>query len=675
MTKSTGVMMSKFRAVRVWGGAIAILVAWPGLAAAQSSSAPPSDLRAMTLQDLLQVDLDVTTRLPLSRLRAPASVFVITGDEIRMSGATTLPEVLRMAPGVHVAQIDGNKWAVGIRGFTDRLARAALVMIDGRAVYSPLFAGTYWEVQDLPLTDIERIEVVRGPGGSLWGANAVTGIINIVRKSAAASAGTRLSASSGPEDPFTLTASHGGGTRVQYRLSGKVSARSPQSHPLGLEYDDARLVQIGGRAEWQNTAGAFMLQSDAYRVVMGQRDALSTLVPPTRTTEVTDDTLTGTNLLWRWTRRIGDPRSLRVQAYYDRSTRAELAFRETQQVFDVDVQQGLLRGRHGVLWGGGIRRIQGRTATRGMLSFTTPDRTDHLLSAFVQDEYALVPDRLSVTAGTKVEHNDYSGFEWQPSVRLAWTASASTAASVSVAHAVRTPSRVEHDFSSGNLASAMGPVFVRLSPNPDFRSEQLTAVEASLVTMPHPRFMSTVAVFRNRHDRVLSAELGDLFVESDTGGVRIIVPVEFGNGLRGHSYGLEITNDVRPASWWRTTVNYSWLRVHLSKYPGGNDVTQEDRGEGGSPRHQLQLTTTWHLPRRVTVDWFLRGVSRLSDPDLNIPAYVTSNARIEWAFNDYTSVFAVGRNLHHAGHAEFTDGANGTFDIQRAFVIGLKWRR
>lgn len=644
----------------------------PNAVAAQTAGGSP-DLRAMSLEQLMGVPVSVTSRIPQSRLMAPASVTVITSEEIRQSGAITLPEVLRMVPGLHVAQIDGNKWAMGIRGFTDRLARAMLVMIDGRAVYSPLFAGTYWEVQDIPLMDIDRIEVVRGPGGSLWGANAVTGIVNIVRKSAAASAGTSVIARTGTEDPLAVAVSHGGGTRVQYRMSGRVAKRSPQDNPLGLEYDDARLIQGGARLEWQNSGGAFMVQGDAYRTVIGQRATFTTVTPPSRRDEVTDDTLRGGNLLWRWTQRPSDPRALQVQGYYDYSSRTQLVFSERQHIVDLDLQHGLLRGRHGLLWGAGLRHIKGATTTRGTLRFDPASRTNLLYSGFVQDEFALIPERLSLTAGTKLEHNDYSGFEWQPSARLAWTASPSTALSVSIARAVRTPSRLEHDFTTANLADPAPPTFVRLNPNPSFRSEELTAFEGSLVTMPHPKLLTTIAAFRNRHNYVMSTEFGAPLVDTDNAGSREIIPVTLGNGLRGRSYGVEITNDVRPTSWWRTSVNYSWLRTQMERRPGSADATQEVRNEGGSPRHQLQLATTLHLPKRVRVDWFLRALSAL--PALNLKGYTTSNATIDWTMNSQASLFVQGRNLHQAGHPEFTDGANGTFRIQRALVVGLRWTR
>ena len=653
-----------------WGATLLLL--GPAAAFAQTT---PERIGAMTLDELMKLEVTTVTRLPQARLLAPASVFILTQDDIRRTGSTTLVELLRFVPGVHVAQIDGNKWAMGSRGFTDRLARAMLVLIDGRAVYSPLFAGTYWEVQDVPLEDIERIEVVRGPGGALWGANAVTGVVNIIRKTAAASKGLNVNLRSGTEDPAVIDAGFGGsrGEKFQYRISGKLNMRSPQSNPLGLEYDHATFGIVGARADWDTSHGAMTLQGDVYRSVIGERDNMTTYVPPTSQAIVTDDPLSGGNVLFRWTTRAQDPRSPRVQAYYDRSARSELVFGERQNVADVDYQQGAVHGRHDLLWGGGYRLVAGFTDTEGTLKFTPPNRTDNLVTGFVQDAIRLVPERLSLIAGLKAEHNDYSGQEWQPSARLIWTLSQANALSISATRAVRTPSRVERDFESGSLLTPAGPTFVRLTPNPAFDSEEIVAYEASLVSMPHPRLLTTVSLFRNQHDNVLSTELGTTFVETDSDGSRVIVPVSFGNGLHGYSYGLEVTADFRATSWCRITTNYSGLRFFLSRKPGSVDLTQEARAEGGSPRHQVETTASIKLPGPFTVDWFLRYVSAI--PAFGVKSYATSNLRFEWAMNDRVALFAVGRNLHQATHAEFNDGSNGTFGIQRAALAGLLWRR
>jgi iron complex outermembrane recepter protein len=656
--------------LRSFGLLAVIMLVQPVQSAAQTAN---PDLRTLSLQELMAIPVDTPGRVPQERVRVSPSVFVITEVDIRRSGATTLPEVFRMVPGMHVAQIDGNKWAIGIRGFTDRLARAMLVMIDGRAVYSPLFAGTYWEVQDLPLKDIERIEVVRGPGGALWGANAVTGIINIIRKTALHSAGTTVHVGSGTSDPWRIAAGHGGvRPKFQYRVSAKAASRSAQATPGNLDYDDARMLHAGARVDWTRGAGGFTLQGDIYRTVIGQRDTLTTYVPPANIVRITDDTLSGGNILFRWQRRVANPRSLRVQAYVDRTARSELTFKEHQNLIDLDVQQGLARGRHSLLLGVGYRVVDAHTQTAGTLRFFPSNRTDQLYTAFAQDEVNLLRDRVTLTVGTKFEHNEYSGSEWQPGARLLWTLGSSHALSMSVNRAVRTPSRVEHDFETGSLISPQAPTFVRLEANPGFRSEELTAYELGVISTPHPKLMITAAAFHNKHDHVLSLELGTTFVELD-GGSRVIVPVRFGNGLQGSSDGIEITGDVRPVTWLQTTLNYSGLRVRMERRPGSTDAGQERRLEEGSPRHQVQATASVRLPRQSTVEWSFRHVAAL--PALSVPAYSTSNVTVQMALNRRFSLIASGRNLHQATHVEFSEGGNGLIGIRRSGYIGLLWTR
>jgi iron complex outermembrane receptor protein len=644
----------------------------PVLTAGQGNS---QELRTMTLDELMKLEVTTVMRVPQAKLLSPPSVFVLTEDDIMRSGATTLAELLRLVPGVHVAQIDGNKWAVGIRGFTDRLARAMLVLIDGRAVYDPLFAGTYWEALDFPLEDIDRIEVVRGPGGALWGANAVTGVVNVIRKSAAESKGVGVSIASGTADPAVVGLRYGGttGSGVKFRLTGQFSMRSPQTNALNLNYDDAKRTQLGFRTDWDTRRGSVTLQGDAYYSVIGQRDTLTTYSPPSAQNIVTSDPLTGANTLLRWTQKAADPHSATLQAYYDYTTRDELVFQERQHIGDVDFQQGHAGHRHDLLWGAGYRFVAGATTTEGTLLFDPADRHDQLFTAFVQDGITLVPDRLHLFAGVKVEHNDYSGVEWQPNGRLVWTMSSARALSFSATRAVRTPSRVETDFETGSLISPAGPTFLRLLPNPSFDSEVLVAYEAGLITSLGRRVLATVSVFHNEHDNVLSTVLGTPFVETDAGGSRTIFPLQFSNGLHGHSNGVEVTADARLASWWRVTGNYSYFILDLSKKPGGQDLSQEVRDESGSPRHQVQLTSTVNVSSHISVDWFLRYVSAV--PTYAAPEYTTSNLRFAWQINPSVNVYVLGRNLHQKTHFEFSDGSNGQFGIERAILVGLRWTK
>jgi iron complex outermembrane receptor protein len=493
----------------------------------------------------------------------------------------------------------------------------------------------------------------------------------VIRRAASASPGAAATIGVGSQDPLVADVRYGGARRdrFQYRLSGRAALRRSQASDLGFDYDDGRFWRAGARGDWQTDRGDLTVQGDVYRTVIGQRDSLVSYAPPSREQLTSDDLLSGGNVMVRWQGR-GGIRAPRLQWFYDHTARSELTFRGSEHTVDMDYQQGALRGPHGLLWGGGYRVVVGSTDTRGSLRFYPPDRTDQLLSGFLQDEVRLVSGRLRLTVGAKIEHNDYSGLEWQPSARLLWTVTPANAVSISVARAVRTPSRVERDFESGNLLSPSGPTFVRLNPNPDFESEELVAYEAGLVSMPHPKVMATVAVFRNQHDRVMSTELGSPFAEGEGEAARVIVPVTFANGLRGRSYGIEATVDLRPTRWWSSTASYSALRVELSKRPGSADITQESRAEGGSPRHQVQVTTAVQLPGRVEVGWFLRSRSAL--PDLDLAGYATSNVHVEWVMRDGWRLFVTGRNLHQASHAEFDDGANGTFEVRRSVLVGLR---
>ena len=641
-----------------------------------ASAQTTEDLKRLSLADLMKIEVTTVTRVPETIARVPAAVFVITADDIRRSGATSIPDALRLAPGVHVARMDAGRWAIGMRGFADRLARAMLVLIDGRAVYSPLFAGTYWEVQDTLLEDIDRIEIIRGPGGTLWGANAVTGIINIVTKPARTTRGVLVSAAAGgPVDRASGGLRFGGGlgTTGDYRAYVKAFHRGPLFRPSGTdEFDDWNGVQAGFRADWSPREGRqFTVQGDAYRAVLGQRVALASFAAPFNQTIARDAPLTGGNVLGRWTEQLSADTALQFQTYYDRTARDEQPVAETRDTFDIDVQLTHTQwARHAIAWGVGVRASSGRIDTVGLTAFAPPDRTDMLWNAFAQDDIALVPDRLQATVGAKFEHNEYSGAEVQPSVRLTWTPHVRHTVVWSMTRAVRTPSRVETDYTTTSLVSAATPSFVRLLPNPDFVPEELRAYELGYRVTPGDRLYATVAAFYNQHDRTLSTELLPSIVESDAQGPpRLILPVTFANGLHGRSYGFEATADLRITPWWRATSNYAYLRVEMTRNPGGNDVTQEATYERRHPRHQIELQTALDLPRGVTVNWFLRYVSALRTG--NIPAYSTSDVRVGWQLAPRIEVAVVGRDLHDARHAEWP----GALQVRRSAFVQVILRR
>ena len=652
---------------------LALALAAPHGAAAQTLT---QNLKRLTLEELMRVDVSTVLRVPEPSQTVPAAVYVITHDDIRRSGATSLPEVLRLAPGVQVARLDAARYAVGIRGFADRLARSMLVLIDGRAVYSPLFAGTYWEVQDTLLEDIDRIEIVRGPGGTLWGANAVNGIINIVTRRAQDTTGLLVTAAAGSDirGPVGMRYGATAGPNGHYRVYGKAFDRGAQFHRTGADYDDWRMVQGGFRADWSSPrARNLTIQGDAYAVDLGQRFASPLYTPPFNAVMTRNAPLHGGNLLAR----VSAPWAggeFQVQTYYDRVGRDERPVAETRDTVDIDVQHGRpLGSRHQVVWGTGYRVTNGRIRATPPTEFIPADRTDSLFTAFVQDDFALAPERLRLIAGAKVERNAYSGFELQPAVRAMWTLDESNALFAAVTRAVRTPSRVETDYTTTSLAAPAVPAFVRLQPNPDFASEELTAYEAGYRSRPAAAVYLTAAAFFNHLDNALSTELRTPFVETEPGSQRLILPVTFANGLHGNSHGVEVTGDYRPAGWWRWTGNYSLLRVQMTRDPGSADVSQERRYEGLSPQHQIGIESSVDLPRGVFLDWTFRYVSAL--PAGPVPAYATSGIRLAWQASPRIEVAVVGQDLHEPHHLEWASGGPDAVQVRRRVFLSLVWRQ
>jgi iron complex outermembrane receptor protein len=643
-------------------------------AAAAQGVVAPQELKRLTLEELMRVEVSTVLRVPEPTSSIPAAVFVITQDDIRRSGAVSLPEVLRLAPGVHVAQIDAARYAVGIRGFADRLARSMLVLVDGRAVYSPLFAGTYWEVQDVLLEDIDRIEIIRGPGGTLWGANAVNGIINIVTKSARDTQGVLVTAAAGSDilGPVGVRVGASVGQNLHVRVYAKGVDRDAQFHPDGSGYDGWRKAQGGFRADWR-FAGSRRLtvQGDIYAAELGQRFSVPLYDPPFSVTTTRDAPLSGANVLARWTGAVG-PGEYQLQTYFDRTSRDERPVEETRDTFDVDFQHRSALGRHQILWGGGYRVTSDRIATLAPTAFNPAERTDNLFTAFVQDDVAVGTERVRLVGGAKMEHNAYSGFELQPGVRAMWTISPATALFAAVTRAVRTPSRVETDYTTTSLVSPATPTFVRLQPNAGFAAEELTAYELGYRARPIQSVYVTTAAFFNQLENTLSTELLTPFVETAPGSTRLILPVTFRNGLHGNTHGVEITGDVRPAVWWRWTANYSWLRVQMTRNPGSADVSQERRYEGLSPRHQLQVQSSLDLPRGLAFDWMLRYASELRAGP--VPAYATSNVRLAWQPTRQLEIAVAGRDLHEPRHVEWPGGGAEQVQLRRRGFVTVTWR-
>ena len=671
MTSPDPIRRSRSRAMLL---ALTLVVAGRTPAEAQTTQ----DLKRMSLEQLLQIDVSTVTRREEPADKVPAAVFVITQDDIRRSGAMSLPEVLRLAPGVQVERISSSLYAVGIRGFGDRLSRAMLVLIDGRAVYSPLFAGTYWEVQDPMLADIERIEVIRGPGGTLWGANAVNGIVNIITKNAGDTQGALVSAAVGTNATGPVSARYGGavGRRFRYRVYGEGTDLNPQFHPDGLSFDTFSIGQGGFRGDWTLPhSRTVTLQGDVYHATLGEPAVTTRLTSPFTTNATQNAPLSGANVLARWTGPSFHGGAFQLQTYFDHTSRDEVPVGELRDTFDVDFQdRRTIARRHDLTWGAEYRVSTDDITAVAPSAMLPPQRTDSLYTAFAQDDVAVVPERLRVVVGAKVGHNPYSGGTIQPSARAIWTVTPMHTLAWSVTRAVRTPSRVETDYTTMSAVSTSPLTFVRLLPDPNFDPESLVAYEMQYRVRPIPRLYVTVAGFDNSLSNILSTDLQASFVETDPAAPsRTILPVMFGNGLHGKSYGGEVTADFRPVPWWRWTGSYSYLRITVAKDPGDTDVASRVRDQGQSPHHQLTVQSSVDLPGSLSLDCRVWYESALAFGP--VPAFATSTIRLGWRMQPDIEMAVVGNNLDHAHHLEWVNGPFASIQIQRSVAVNLVWRK
>jgi len=666
-----------------------LLLAATSLAQIQMASTEgDKPLKQLSLQELSQIEVTTTSKKPVAANVTPAAMYVITAEDIRRSGVTSIPEALRLAPGVEVARIDSDKWSIGIRGFGSRLSRSVLVLIDGRTVYTTLLAGTYWEVQDTVLEDIDRIEVIRGPGGTIWGPNSINGVINIITKSASETHGTFVSVGGGNVDQGIASFRYGGGKGpgFDYRIYGKGFTRGPEYHPDGRNFDDWRGGQTGFRTDWtRNTRDHFTVQGDLYVMRAGESVVATSYTQPF--SQVLDDNarLSGGNVLGRWSRSFGEDSDIQIQGYYDRANRREPNFEDLRDTYDIDYTQHMrVKTRQNLTWGAGLRWSHGNDIqVVSGLTFTPASRTDSLFTGFVQDEIALVKKRLSLTVGTKLLHTNFSSFEAEPSARLMWTPTNKTSVWASFTHAVRTPSDAEHDFFlSGFVATTPDgtPFFARFNANRDFRPEQLNGYELGFRQLILKSLYVDVASFFSHYHDLFSEDItGAPFLEATPAPPHFLLPAQFGNGLLGQTKGIEVAPEWRPMNWWRLRGSYSFLHMNIEKSPNSLDIGTAPQIMGSSPEHQLSLQSSFDMTKKVDLDLGYRYVSAL--PGQLVPAYSTADARLGWTFHPGFELSLVGRNLLQPSHPEFgTDpglpaGAITLVGIKRSGFIKLTWTK
>jgi iron complex outermembrane receptor protein len=659
--------------VRIPERLLYLLLALSSAAAGQSN---PESLKKLSLEELSQIEVTTVSKESTAAFRTPAAIFVITQDDIRRSPARNIPDLLRVVPGVEVAQIDGDKWAIGIRGFQGKLSRSVLVLIDGRSVYTPLFKGVYWEVQDTLLEDIERIEVIRGPGGTIWGANAVDGVINIITKNAKDTRGTMVSAGGGNVEQGFLNWRYGGGNdRISYRLYGKGFTRSPEDHSDGRNFDDWRSGQTGFRIDWDTSPNdAVTIQGDAYSTVAGQKLGISTYSPPALPLVEGNGYFSGENLLGAWRHKLASGSDIQLTTYYDRTDRDDLNYREVRHTFDIDFIHHIPLARHDVIWGVGARwspsDFQQKAET---VDFLPHNQSYNIYSGFLQDEIALVPNRLSLTLGTKVEHNSSSGFEVQPSGRLSWTPTESNTLWAAVTRAVRTPSSVEDGFLFTALLQPAVPLYVRLIGDGNFKPEQLVGYELGYRKYFRGSGFVSLASFYNHYNNLLSVESVTPVVEPTPGPAHLILPLYLRNGVKADTSGVEISTLMDPAKWWRVRGSYSFLALDAKNRAVSNDASTVKQLEGDSPQHKVVIQSSFTLPRNLELELTYRFVSDL--PDQKVPAYSTGDARFGWRFNRQFELSLVGQNLFQPSHFEYGGDPGPLVAIKRSAYLKLTWNR
>jgi iron complex outermembrane receptor protein len=638
---------------------------------AQDVYPPPSELKRLSVEELLDIDVTSVSKYPEKLSAAAAAVAVLTQDDIHTSGFTSIPEALRLVPGLDVARVDSHTWAISSRGFNDIFANKLLVLIDGRTVYTPLFSGVFWEVQDTLLEDIDRIEVVRGPGATLWGANAVNGVINIITKSARDTQGLLISGGGGIEDRGFGSIRYGVklDENAFLRIYAKYFDRDSSVLSNDTNAHDAwDMYRAGFRLDWEpSKQDSLTVQGDAYTGTQDEVYVVPTRkFPFTGTIEATDD-VSGGNLLSRWSHSFSADSQLSVQAYYDRTERNSPIFGEKRDTGDIDLQHRFAFGdRQDVIWGVGFRTTHDVVTNTLNVSLLPDSRTLNLYSGFVQDEITIVPERFRLTIGSKFEHNDFTGFEIQPSARVLWTPGHSQTLWASVARAVRTPSRAESDIVLNPAPPVpLPPGSITIFGNPEMDSETLIAYEVGYRVQPIDQLKFDLTGFYNDYDDLRTLE------PTMAGPVS---PSVVSNKLFGESYGAEVSATAQVTNHWRFQSSYSYLDARLHRKSGSRDASTETITEGSSPHHQFYIRSIIDLGWNIQFDSILRYVDVLSAPQ--IPSYVTLDLRLAWSPRKDLEIAIVGQNLLDDRHPEFAPTFIGTqqTEVERSVYGTVVWR-
>ena len=641
----------------------------------------------LSIEELMNIEVTTVTRRSQKLTEIPSAVFVITQDDIKRSGATSIPEALRMAPGVNVARIGTDKWSISIRGFNGRFANKLQVLMDGRSVYNPLFAGIQWDQQDTLMEDIDRIEVIRGPSASIWGANAVNGVINIITKKAADTQGTLFTAGGGSFEHGFVGARYGGkiNDATPFRFYAKGFSRDHMSAASNGNANDAwHSARSGFRLDHTKNIDQFTIQGDVFFNAHGDRLDKSRLISPIIQIESARGESTGGNIRLRWDRTLSARSSLMLQTYYDAADYRIMTWANVfTESFDIDFQHRFpLFDRHDLTWGVNYRLYHNKVFDTELIAFNPRKQTNHLASAYLRDEITLVPEQLQLTIGSRFDHNDFTGLEIQPNARLMWLPNTQNSVWLSVSRAVRTPGRAENDIllnaqTLDAIPGASGlipfPVLAQIVGTPSFNSEKLLAYELGYRRQLSSQASIDLAAFFNDYSQLRDLSAG-LPVFQSSFPQYLILPVSLTNKASGHTYGVELSFDSRPLENWRLQLSYNYLNMHINS---DSALRQLDPTTGSaakaSPQHQISLRSNYDLSDKLQFNFWLRYVSSIDF--YNIPSYLTLDSKFAFKPVKNVELFLVGQNLLEQNHLESVSDFIPAIPayIPRGIYAGAKW--
>ncbi|GAA3966033.1 TonB-dependent receptor [Allohahella marinimesophila] len=635
-------------------GSVHFVIAASALLLTQLSFAEEAPLQLaladLSLEELARMPVISVSKVERPVSEAAASVFVITNDDVRQSGAATLPEALRLAPNLQVARADARNYAISSRGFNNVFANKMLVMIDGRTVYSPFFSGVYWDAQDVMLEDLERVEVVSGPGGTLWGANAVNGVVNIVTRSAAETQGELVSlGASGEEQHAALRYGGAFPAAGHYRVYAKHSQHDDTDTVSGVSSETGwARSQTGFRTDFETGTRTLTVQGDAYEGRLHQAG--------------TDDIeIKGANLLTRGSWAFTPGSTAFLQAYFDHTQRDQPeAFSQHLNTLDIELQhEWVASERHTLVWGGGYRYMTDRINNGENFAFLPDDFEVHWTNVFAQDEIRLT-ERLTLTVGSKFEENPFTGWEVMPSAQLAWAATPNQLVWASVSRAVRTPSRIDTDIFSPSSPPVVDgvPQYV-IAGGPGFVSETAKVYELGYRSQPVADVSWSVTGFYSDNNRLRTLEL-------NSKGPGLV----FENGAKAKSYGVETWGSWQPMSQWRLHAGLVVQRFEASLKPGSDDLSNTTALASADPKYYGQIRSDYAISPQVTFNAMIRHVAELRSIDL--PAYTALDARLAWQPRPRLELSLTAQNLTDGTHEEFGSEA-GRSELERAFFGKLVW--